>query len=100
MVEIGCFQVTEVLSGKWRVKNTLTGIEHHCFGTEAEVVEQLTKQAELWKQKFDERDRKSAKKKRGNGFRDRMNGEAKMATAKRTAAQSPSRWMPLKTFKA
>lgn len=82
MFEVGCFEVNVIAEGKWRVKNTLTGSEHTTYGTRDEVVEQLTRQSGLWKQKFAERDNKS---KKGGGFRERMGGEAKAALAKRAA---------------
>lgn len=79
MFQVGCFEVREVSDGKWRVKNTLTGSEHATYGTRDDVVEQLTRQSDLWKQKLD--DQANKKRRPGSAFRDRMSGEAKAAVA-------------------
>lgn len=46
---VGCFEVREVEPGKWFVKNTLTGFEHHTYGTQDEIVPLLEAQTEAWK---------------------------------------------------
>lgn len=51
---VGCFEITEVSQGRWKVKNTLTDIEHVTYGTEEEVRAELSKQSDRWKVKFSE----------------------------------------------
>jgi hypothetical protein len=54
---VGCFEVeflgSEPPCGpRWRVKNTRTTFTHTTFGTEGEVVEQLTLQSVAWERRF------------------------------------------------
>jgi hypothetical protein len=50
--KIGCFEVTPLEPGRWRVKNTLTGHEHVTYGTPKELKVQLTQQTEAWERKL------------------------------------------------
>lgn len=49
------YEVTPLTSGRWKVVNTENAHEYVTYGTEDEVVTQLTKQAELLVKKRDPR---------------------------------------------
>ena len=64
---IGCFEVEELTSGRWKVVNTLNGYQHVTYGTEEEVREQAKIQTEAW-----ERKAAGNKGQKGSAWRNRM----------------------------
>lgn len=63
---VGNFEIEELTSGRWRVKNLRNGYEHVTYGTSDEVSSQAQLQTEAW-------ERKDAGKKRiGSAWRNRV----------------------------
>jgi hypothetical protein len=48
---VGCFELEQLSRLRWRVTNALTSITHVTYGSEAEVVEQLTAQTVAWRKR-------------------------------------------------
>ena len=48
---VGYFELEELTSGRWKVKNTKTGFEHVTYGSSEEVREQAEAQTEAWERK-------------------------------------------------
>lgn len=52
--KIGCFEVTELSPGRWRVVNTLTTFEYVTYGSEDDVRAGLENQSAQWEKRFAE----------------------------------------------
>lgn len=59
---VGCFEVTKVSTGRWRVVNTLTEFVHVTYGSEEEIRGELTKQSDAWEKRVAESEAKKAGK--------------------------------------
>ena len=57
-MNIGCFEVTKVSTGKWKCVNTLTTFEHVTYGAEDDVRSQLEKQSIDWERRFADKEAK------------------------------------------
>lgn len=70
---VGCFELEELTSGRWKVKNTKTGFEHVTYGTEDEVRVQAEAQTEAWERKA----LSKGKPQRGSAWRKSMVDQTK-----------------------
>lgn len=92
-VVVGCFELHKESGERWKVRNTLTRVEHRTYGTYEEVLENLQKQSTMWVEKFAHLE---GKLKKSSHFRNRINGSVIAAKAKKAkefeALTSPSKF--------